>query len=560
LKRIISYVIIILSAIIVTSCSLAGLNISRSTPRKAFKYPEFSANDYLRGALNKYRSCFDVKFYSLNVDVNIEKKSIVGRVDIDYIALNNFDTLQIDLYKNMQIDSIVSNNNKLSYYRTYNAVFVIAVNPILTGEKGSIQVYYHGKPTIASKPPWEGGFVWSKDDSKNPWIGVACEVAGASLWWPCKDHLSDEPDSMHINISVPQGLFCVCNGQLADSITYNNKTTYKWRVNYPINTYNATLYIGKYSHFSQSYQGIDTVFNLNYYVLPYNLEKAKNHFKQVDNILGVFEQKFGEYPWPNDGFKLVESPYAGMEHQSAIAYGDSYKNRYGLFDYIILHETAHEWWGNSITVADYADVWLQEGFATYSEAIYVEQTRDYNTYINYLNVYSWFVKNKRPVIGPFNVNYWDYKDGDVYFKGALTLHTLRNIIDNDSVFFDIIHTFYNKFKYKIVCTNDFISIVNEKMGSDYNWFFKQYLYNRTCPELVYKFSYSSRSGSNVLYYKWNNLDADFQLPVNIECDGTKNLIFPTREWQRLDFPKTFKEIYVNPNNSYIAQKRVKKLK
>jgi len=540
--------------ILITSCSVVGINIRHSTPRRPFKYPIFSLKDSLRGQLNHYRSCYDVHFYNLNVDINIESREISGFVDIYFSTVNSFDTLQLDLYENMSLDSIVCENHKLGFFRKFNAVFVTMGRNIKTTESLKITAFYHGKPQSAKRPPWEGGFVWEKDKNGKPWIGVACEVDGASLWWPVKDILSDEPDSMAMSFTVPRGLMCVSNGKLADSINSGNKTTYLWKVSYPINSYDATFYIGDYRHFSIPYKGLDTSFNLNFYVLPYNLDTARSHFRQTADMLHFYESVYGPYPWPRDGYKLVESSYEGMEHQTAIAYGYGYKDYYGMYDFIILHESAHEWWGNSVTVPDYAEVWIHEGFATYSEMLYLEHNYGHQMYLKFLSYYAMLIKNKRPVIGPHDVNYWDYKDGDVYMKGALMLHTLRNSIRNDSVFFDILKSFYDRHKYKFAVTKDFINLVNEKTGKDYAAFFDQYLYTRTCPELQWEYTYNEEKRKNELYYRWTNAIKGFTIPIKVITDSETIFIHPETTTQKVEM-HIDKNIKMNTEGSYIALKR-----
>jgi aminopeptidase N len=514
--------------------------------------------DSLRGKLNNFRSCYDVYFYNLDIDININSKSIAGFVDIYFSVVNDFDTMQIDLYPNMSLDSIVFEKKNLHFNRVYGAVFVLFDKHLTTNEKAKIRVYYHGKPVIAKKPPWEGGFVWKKDKNKNPWIGVACEVAGASLWWPVKDHLSDKPDSMKLNFTVPAGLMCVSNGHMVDSVPLMNKTKYTWKLTYPVNSYNATMYIGKFSHFSMPYQGVDTSFNLDFYVIPQHLEKAKEHFLQVQSILHFYESAFGPYPWPKDGYKLVESPYEGMENQTAIAYGNNYNNFINAFDQIILHETAHEWWGNSINVPDYAEVWIHEGMAAYAEAMYTEHNYGHNFYLSYLKFYALLIRNKKTVVGPHDVNFWDYKDGDVYMKGALMLHTLRNTLTDDSLFFNIIKSFYNKYKYKEAVSQDFINLVNEMTGKDYSWFFKQYLYKRSSPELLVKKEFLSYKNTYELQYKWSNVDSDFSIPLKIVSGNETYTIWPTTKLQKIYLNKE-KAISINTEESYIALKTVNNL-
>jgi len=421
-------------------------------------------------------------------------------------------------------------------------------------EKIKITAFYHGKPQIANRPPWEGGFVWEKDKNGKPLIGVACEVNGASLWWPVKDHLSDEPDSMKMSFTVPKGLLCVSNGQLIDSVSIGSKTKFTWKVSYPINSYDATFYIGDYRHFSIPYKGLDTTFNLDFYVLPYNLDTARTHFRQAADMLHFYESIYGSYPWPKDGYKLVESSYEGMEHQTAIAYGYGYKDFYGLYDFIILHESAHEWWGNSVTVPDYAEVWIHEGFATYSEMLYLEHIKGHQMYLKFISYYALLIKNKKPVVGPHEVNFWDYKDADVYMKGALTLHTLRNSIRNDSLFFDILKTFYNQHKYKFAVTKDFINLVNEKTGQDYSAFFNQYLYTRTCPELQWEYAYNEEKRTNELYYRWTNAVKDFKIPIKVTTDSETVIIHPESTTQKM-IMHIDKNIKMNTEGSYIALKR-----
>ena len=549
---------LLLSAIL-NSCAVIGINAGRKTPHRPGHYPEFTEEDSLRGQLTRFRSAFDVTFYDLNIDVNIEDKYLKGTVDICFTALDEMDTLQIDLYENMKINRIVHNGHELSFLRKYKAVFIVLDEVLHKGEKHTLTVDYEGKPVISPKPPWEGGFVWKKDKDRYPWIGVACEVAGASLWWPVKDYLSDEPDSMKISVTIPGGLFCVSNGKLTERTVHDGKETFIWKTGYPINTYNATLYIGNFRHFQLPCSNEESSVPLDFYVLPRNLDKAKIHFLQVADIIKFYESVFGEYPFIKEGYKLIESPYEGMENQTAIAYGNKYKNSYGSsFDYIILHETAHEWWGNSVSVGDYAEIWLQEGFATYSEALYVEHLYGREAYQRYLSFYAMLIRNKKPVIGPYDVNYWDYKDTDVYMKGALILHTLRNYLNNDTLFFDIIRSFYNTYKYTIVSTKDFIEIVNTKTKLDLTWFFDQYLYDRTCPQLEWNYREYGVPGQYEFRYRWCNVSADFPFPVRIKSGEKKSILYPSQKVQTLMI-NADEAISINTDDSYISLKKNKGL-
>ena len=461
---------------------------------------EFSLSDSLRGSLSSYRSCYDVYYYDLNVTIDDKNKELINSYNDFYItSLEDFDNIQIDLFSNLEINSIVFNETKLNFKRKFNAVFIDFPEIIKKGENIKFRVNYDGKPRKAVNPPWDGGFSWDYDKNKNPWIGVSCQGLGASSWWPCKDHQSDEPDSMRITCTVRSPLKVVSNGKLISNKSgYDLKlkskvNTSSWFVSYPINNYNVTLCAADYAHFSDYYlSNSDTLF-LDYYVLTYNETKAKEHFKQVKPMLECFEEYFGQYPFINDGFSLVETPYLGMEHQSAIAYGNNYLPGYngnknfiaGLdFDYIIVHETGHEWWGNSITTNDIADMWIHEGFCTYSEVIYVECMYGYETMLEYVNNQKRFVRNDKPIVGPYNVN----KKGsnDMYQKGSLMLHTLRNLINDDELWFSILKGISIDFKYKVLDGKDIIEYINRKVDFDLSLFFNQYLFNSKIPILEYK--------------------------------------------------------------------------
>ncbi len=536
---------ILIAASSFSACSLLGINLNHSAPVHASKIPVFTQKDSLRGSLNPNRSCFDVTHYGINVSFNYDKKTIAGFVDISAKASQDFNALQLDLQRNMQVNSVVLNNQNLKFTRKDDYFIVEMPKQQAKNSNFVLRVNYEGKPVEAKRPPWEGGFVWKKDKQKNPWLGVACEQLGASCWFPLKDHLSDEPDSMSMNLTIPKGLVAVSNGQFLGSETdsKNNTETFKWKTTYPINHYDITFYVGNFKHFEVPYQHNESSFTMSYYVLPENLDKAKSHFKQATDIIKVYENLFGDYPWQRDGYRLVESPYAGMEHQSGIAYGNGYKNGGAAsqnVDYIILHETAHEWWGNAVSVGDFADVWIHEGLATYTESLYIEKTEGFDAYLRYLFFYGISVQNKKPMVGPRGVNYWDYKDGDPYVKGAMMMMSLRTTLDNDPQFFDILKTFQTRFRGKIATSNDFIALVNEKTGSDYNWFFKQFLYNRKPAHLVVKTVKTSKVIK--LAYHWEDTESDFKMPVYLR-DG--------KRLQRLT-PTTTEQFYTVKNPDDLA--------
>tara|TARA_B100000123_G_scaffold103983_1_gene76237 strand:- start:864 stop:2186 length:1323 start_codon:yes stop_codon:yes gene_type:complete len=415
---------------------------------------------------------------------------------------------------------------------------------IKKNEFHKIKVYYEGQPKIAKNPPWDGGFSWKQDENNNPWISVSCQGTGASIWWPCKDHQSDEPDSMQITGVVRSSLQFISNGNLRNQKEYfsevlNSKIIESsWFVSYPINNYNVTLYIGDYVHFSDIYVKNKDTLMLDYFVLKNNLIKAKNHFKQVKPMLKCFENYFGKYPYWNDGYALVEAPYLGMEHQSAIAYGNNYLAGYRgnisyidslKFDFIILHETGHEWWGNSITTNDIADMWVHEGFCTYAEVLYVECMYGYDKMLSYVNNQKKHVKNDRPIIGKYNLNFKG--SSDMYSKGSLMLHTLRNVINNDSSWFKLIKNISIDFRDKNIDGSEIIQYINDRTELDLTKFFRQYLNHRQIPTFEYKLQ--KHGAHYTLLYKWKAIDG-FNMPIKINY-GTKNKILsPTSLWQELD--------------------------
>lgn len=541
----------------ISACSIIGVHFKLHNPKHAGRYPEKTeAVSLLGDQESKYRTCFDVFYYHLDVTFGkdmVKEKGVSGLVTIKALALTVLDTIQLDAKENMEIldvtgfsfDPLGSTGgscctpvDSLKFWRKESALFVMFPHTVAKGYSMKVMINYKVNPDAARHPPWRGGFVRKEDDLDQQWWGVACQSEGASIWWPCKDVVNDEPATFDITLTVPKEYMAVSNGQLTGTNTTNldGMTVYDWHVSYPINLYNITFYVGKFTLLHDRYASnvSGKTLELNHYVLEQHYDKAKDHFKQLKDHLAVYENLFGPYPFYEDGFKLVESPYAGMEHQTAIAYGNKFKNNYLGFDYIILHETAHEWWGNSLTAYDLADGWLHEGFATYAECLYVEKKHGYQAYLDYLRTQRWTIINRRPVVGPYGQRYFNYKDGDIYMKGSWILHTLRQTINKDSVFFDIIKTFATRFAYRNVTSKDFIALVNEKTGTDYQWFFDQYLYNRFVPELEY-----CESGGKV-YYRFNPeyTNASFRLPVALSdtMEVKSDTVIPTTAIARTDVP------------------------
>ena len=504
---------------------------------------EFGRKDSLRGFLSPERTCYDVSYYHLKISVDPKEKYIKGFSEIHFESVDDFSTMQVDLFENMNITDILHEGyTNLSFTREHNAVFVSFDTLVKKGQQTFIRIYYEGNPREANNPPWDGGFSWRKDQNDKDWIGVSCQGLGASAWWPNKDHQSDEPDSMLISCQVPAGLQCISNGNMRfhdlrkSTNLYN---TYHWFVSYPINNYDVTLNIGDYTHFDDYYiSGTDTL-DLDYYVLSYNEEKARNQFQQVKPMLNCFEEYLGPYPFWEDGFALVETPYLGMEHQSAIAYGNQYKQGYlgntnftaGLeFDYIIVHEAGHEWWGNSITANDIADMWIQETFCTYAEVMYVECIYGYDAMIKYVQNQMTMAKNRRPIVGIPDVHYKG--SSDMYAKGSAFLHTLRNLIENDSLWFDIIQSMTENFKYQTIDGRDVLNYINASSGRNFDKLYDQYLYTSKLPQFEYKLQGWGKR--KTLKYRWNAIDG-FDMPIKVSLrKGELEWIYPQKEWKEIE--------------------------
>ena len=504
---------------------------------------KFTEADTLRGMMRAERSCYDVTFYDLSVAVLPGDKNIFGDVTIEFEAVETFDRMQIDLFENMRINQIGSEGRTNEYERVHNAVFITFDKPFEKGTKGSISISYEGEPIAAKNPPWDGGFVWRTDDNGNPWIGVACEGMGASAWWPNKDHLSDEPDSMSISVTTDDQLVCASNGNLRSVEQADDELkVWNWFVSYPINNYNVSITIGDFAHFSDVWVASDgDSLALDYYVLKDNLEKAKKQFAQVGPMLTCYEKYFGKYPFWEDGFSMIETPYLGMEHQSGIAYGNQYKRGYmgGMipkdmdWDYIIIHEAGHEWWGNAISCNDLGEMWIHESFTTYMEALYVECRYGYEDAIRYLASQYSNIKNITPMVGPLDVNFEDFGSSDHYYKGAWMLHTLRHAIDDDELFFDLLKSFYEKHAIGHIHSEDFINYVNEKTGKDWSAFFEQYLYHARIPIFEYKLK-DTRKGLK-MEYRWKSGVEDFDMPIKVGKEGNMTMIHPSTDWKTMKF-------------------------
>ncbi|HCQ12974.1 M1 family metallopeptidase [Flavobacterium sp.] len=496
----------------------------------------FTRKDSLHGGLRPERTCFDVQRYDLNIKINPEERTIVGYNEIAFKVVANSSKIQLDLFDNMMIDSIIHNNKKLDYKREFNAVFVDFPNGLTANSSEKIRFYYSGKPKVAKNAPWDGGFVFKKDKENRHWIGVAVQGTGASLWYPVKDTQTDEPDlGSKISVAVPNGLMNVSNGRLLGSEDLKNGyTRWDWEVKNPINNYDITVNIADYAHIHDNHNGLD----LDYYVLKYNEEKARKHFEEVKPMMDCFQAKFGKYPFADDGYKLVETPYLGMEHQSAVAYGNKYLKGYMgsdlsgtgvglLFDYITIHESGHEWFGNSITSADIADMWIHEGFTQYTEIVFIECQFGYEKAMKYARGLNRNVANDKPIIGPCCVN--QEGSGDMYPKGALLLNTLRHVINNDELWWKIILNYSETFRHKIIDTETVVNFFNKESKMNLTPIFDQYLRYKKIPGLEIKVV------KNKLQYQWKTDVADFNMPVDIKIDGKEIRLKPTNKAKKSKF-------------------------
>jgi aminopeptidase N len=501
----------------------------------------FTRADSLRGSLSPERICYDVTYYHLDVRIDPADSSVHGSNDVVFRVVTPFRRMQLDLFENMKIEgiSLDGKGSTLRYTRERDAFFVEFDDELQAGMTHTLRVRYGGQPQVARRPPWQGGFIWERDKQGGPWVAVTCQGTGASLWWPTKDHQADEPDSMLISVTVPPGLEDVSNGRLRSTEKLpDGWTRFHWFVSYPINTYNVTVNIGKFAHFSEVYDGSGPL-TLDYYVLPENLEKAKTHFAQVKPMMSCFERCFGPYPFYRDGYKLVECSHTGMEHQSAVAYGNQYLGGYrgrapsdaGLkFDFIIIHESAHEWWGNCITAKDVADMWIHESFGAYAEALFVECQYGYTEALKYINGKRSNVGNRAPIIGVFNVN----REGspDMYDKGQLVLNTLRSVVNNDSLWFVLLRGLMERFRMQTVTGEAVCSYVNERTGRDFSPFFEQYLRHAKIPLLEVS---TWKKGSDVTArYRWKADVKEFSMPLRVTTGkGTWGWITPTTDWQTM---------------------------
>ena len=546
---------LIIIASILNSCN-TGPFIKYYTPKKDGKFPKFSKKEYFAGSNNKFRSCYDVTFYSLDIDVNPERKYLKGSMGVHFKVKQKSDTILLDLHRKLKLNRIILDDNQnVRWKRKGDLVFVMFDKPLEIGSFKNLEIYYEGLPP---KLLGHGPIHWKKDSVGDHWISTVTQGIGTHWIMPCKYLLNDEPDSVRMNITVPKGLFAVCNGRLINRKLSDDKESFEWFVDNPVNVYNISFNIGNFKHFEIPYTNNSGTHQLQFYVLPYHYNIAKGYFKQCVEILNFYESIYDEYPWWNDGFKIIESSYSigsGMEHQSAITVGLSYENDFWDYSSLLIHEIAHEWWGNSVSVKDYGDIWLHEGFAVYNEMLFVEHKYGKYQYNQFCKSFAPYIYNKRPLAKPLGVSYNSFvsaKDLDVYDKGALTLYTLRYSIDNDPLFFDILKTFYIEHKKDFIETDDFINHVNIRTNQDYTWLFDQYLYGYKIPELHYYKDTEVNDSVNktTFYYRWMNSSDGFKLPVNIIVNTDTIVLHPGIEVKSIEL-RNVDTLYFDMDNGYI---------
>ncbi|MCL6524542.1 MAG: M1 family metallopeptidase [Thermoflavifilum sp.] len=525
----------------------------------------FTHQDTLRGSNTPQRAWWDVVYYDLHVQFFIHQKQIAGYNAITYRVVGQPHDMQIDLMQPLQLDSAVQHGQQLSFYREGNVYFIRlqALQPLHSLQ--TITLYYHGQPHEAIRPPWSGGVTWTKDSLGNPWVVTSCEGLGASSWWPCKDYLADEPDSQQIAITIPDTLIDVSNGRLRKVISHptTHTKTFVWFVDDPINNYDVAVNIGKYVHWQDEYQGLKGKLSLNYWVMPYHLKQSHSQFQQVKSMLKCFEYWFGPYPWYRDGYQLVETPYLGMENQSCIAYGNHYQNGYlgrdlsgtgwGLkWDFIIVHESAHEWFGNNITDQDIADMWIHEAFANYAEALYVECQYGKKAGQDYVIGCRKNIENDKPIIGYYGVN--NEGSEDMYYKGGNMLNMIRQIIHNDLLWRKILRGLNQTFWHQTVTSSQIEQNIIQQAHVNLQPVFDQYLRTTQIPEFAYAF----RDGK--LYYRWENTIPHFRMPIDLTINDHPLRLEATTAWQQLPMSKYLKDstppiLHLN-RNYYVYPKQV----
>ena len=489
-------------------------------------------------------------YYHLDIRVDPDKKFISGKNTIRFKMLEDDTRIQIDLYANLNVDRITLGTRDLQYTRELNAVFIDFPETLRKGREYAIDFYYSGEPREMGR---FGGIAFKKDPTGKHWINTACEGEGSSIWWPSKDQWRDEPASMRMSVAIPNDLVDVSNGKfLGKTDLGDGYTRWDWHIQYPINSYNVSLNIGNYVQFTDTWNDLP----LDFYVLPGSLEKAKTQFAQAKPMIEAYAQIFGDYPFAKDGYKLIEVPYSGMEHQSAVTYGNRFANGYlerdwtgvGVslkFDFIIIHESAHEWFGNAVSAADVSDMWIQEGWTTYLEALYVEKLFGAEDALKYINGYKPKVQNRQPIITQRGIHRTPSQD--MYFKGALFLHTLRGVVNDEAKWWKLLRDVYQRFKYQNIMTEDMVRFINKELGQDLTPIFDQYLRRSELPTLELAFD----PAAGTLAYRWRADERGFAMPIQVGDPANWTTIRPTTDWQLMKAPMLHESFKVATDLYYV---------
>ena len=514
---------------------------------------EFTKQDTLRGSITPERAWWDLTYYHLDIAVDLDNKFIKGSNTIEYKVLEPNKKLQVDLQSPLKITKVEQNGKELTFSSEGSAHFINLIDKQRKGKINSVKVYYEGNPKEAVRAPWDGGLSWTRDSNGKHFAATSCQGIGASIWWPNKDHMYDEVDSMLISVNVPKGLMNISNGRLKKIEEFEDTNTYHWYVSNPINNYGVNINIGDYVEFSEVYEGEKGKLDMIYYVLRDNIERAKTQFKDAVKMMDAFEYWFGPYPFYEDSFKIVEVPYLGMEHQSSITYGNKYMKGYlgrdlsrtgwGLkFDYIIIHEAGHEWFANNITYKDIADMWIHESFTTYSENLFLDYHYGKEASSEYVIGTRAGISNSAPMIGPYGVN---QRGSDIYSKGANVLHTIRQIANSDEKWRRILRGLNKDFYHQTVETKQIENYISDKMGYDLSTFFDQYLRTTNIPVFEYKLN------DGLLEYKWTNVVDGFKMPIELFVGDEKIRLNPTQEIKSINVKsekiRLDKNYYVNMN-------------
>ena len=512
-------------------------------------FAQYGRTDSLRGGLGPERSWWDLKHYDLSVEIIPSKKYIKGSNKISYQVKNEAKLLQLDLQEPLAVTSITQEGEELSFRREGAVYWVTLTKKQVPGALEALVVQYEGVPKEAVRPPWDGGITWQKDSKGLDFIASSNQGIGSSIWWPLKDHPADEVDSLDMHVTVPKGLLDISNGRLVEIEVGKDTDTFHWKVVNPINDYGVNINIGDYAQFGEKYAGEKGTLDMDYFVLRENLEKAKVHFQDARRMMQAFEHWFGPYPFYEDGFKLVEAPYLGMEHQSSVTYGNGYQNGYrgrdlsgtgwGMkFDFIIIHEAGHEWFANNITYKDVADMWIHESFTNYSESLFLDYHYGKEAGQAYVRGTRMNILNDKPIIGDYGVN--QRGSGDMYYKGGNLLNMLRQIVQDDAKWRIILRGLNKAFYHQTVTTQQVESYISTQAGLNLGKVFDQYLRDVRIPIFEYYFQ------GEELQYRWTNAVKDFDMPVDVLLDGKAVRLQTKTAWQTLEVG-TVQEVVVDPD-------------